>query len=77
MIAQILAVAIFLVMFFLIITEKFPRQWITLVSGLLTLLLVFGLGMQLDNHFFGKEYNSWLAIKGTLNIHNIFTYIPK
>ena len=29
--------------------------------------------MQLDNHFFGKEYNSWLAIKGTLNIHNIFT----
>ena len=50
MIAQILAVAIFLVMFGLIITERFPKQYTTLVCGALTLILVFVLGMQLDVH---------------------------
>ena len=38
--AQIFAVIIFLAMFTLIITEKFERQWVTLVCGGLTLLLV-------------------------------------
>ena len=44
-IAQIVAVGIFLVMFVLIVSEKFPRHLVTLVSGLLTLVLVFGLCM--------------------------------
>lgn len=73
MIAQIIAIGIFLVMFFLIITEKFPKQWTTLVCGALTLILVFGLGMQLDVHLFGKEYNTFESIKETLNVHNILT----
>lgn len=73
MFAQIFAVTIFLIMFGLIITERFPKQYTTLVCGALTLLLVFGLGMQLDIHLFGKEYSSLVSIKETLNIHNIFT----
>lgn len=73
MVAQILAVAIFLVMFALVITEKFPKQYTTLVCGALTLILVFGVGMQVDGHFFGKAYNSLESLKETLNVHNIFT----
>ncbi|MCR5494932.1 MAG: anion permease [Treponema sp.] len=73
MIAQFLAVTIFLIMFGLIITERFPKQYTTLVCGALTLILVFGLGMQLDIHFFSREYSSLQSIKETLNIHNIFT----
>ncbi len=61
MIAQILAVLIFAVMFILIITEKFERHYVTLVCGLLTLLLVFGIGM-----------HSLSAIVETLNVHGIF-----
>jgi Na+/H+ antiporter NhaD/arsenite permease-like protein len=60
--AAILAVIIFVVMFLLIITEKIERHIVTLVCGLLTLVLVFGVCM----HDLG-------AIKDTLNIHNIFT----
>ena len=62
MLAQILAVSIFCVMFVMIILEIFERQWITLVCGALTLLLVFGLGM-----------HSWEAVMETLNVKNIFT----
>lgn len=62
MIAQILAVIIFVVMFALIITEKFERHIITLCCGLLTLVVVFGVCMQ-----------SMPAVIETLNIHNIFT----
>ena len=51
MVAQITAVVIFLVMFILIITEKFPKHFTTLVCGALTLILVFGVGMNIDNHF--------------------------
>ena len=42
---KILAVAIFVVMFALIIWDRFPRQWVTLGSGALGLVLVFGLCM--------------------------------
>ena len=42
---KILAVAIFVVMFALIIWDRFPRQWVTLGSGALVLVLVFGLCM--------------------------------
>ena len=45
MVAQILAVIIFLAMFVLIVLEVWERHIITLGCGLLTLVLVFGLGM--------------------------------
>ena len=62
MLAQILAVSIFIVMFMLIIFEIFERHYITLVCGALTLLLVFGLGMK-----------SMTAVIDTLNFKSIFT----
>ena len=62
MVAQILALAIFVVMFGLIISEKFERHVITLVCGLATLVLVFGVAMHSMN-----------AVLETLNIRNIFT----
>lgn len=62
MVAQVLAVVIFLSMFVLIITEVCERHVITLGCGLLTLLLVFGLGM-----------HSMDAVMETLNLQSIFT----
>lgn len=62
LVAKILAVTIFAVMFIMIILEIFERHHITLVCGLLTLLLVFGLGM-----------HSFDAALETLNVRNIFT----
>lgn len=62
MLAAILAVAIFLIMFILIITDKIERHFVTLGCGALTLLLVLGLGM-----------HSMEAVKETLNLHSIFT----
>ncbi len=62
MLAQVLAVVIFIAMFVLIVTEILERHIITLASGLLTLILVFGIGMQ-----------SMKAVMDTLNIRSIFT----
>lgn len=62
MIAKILAVAIFFVMFFFIVTEKFKRHMVTLVCGMAMLVVVFGLCMR-----------SPQAILNTLNFHSIFT----
>ena len=62
MIAQILAVVIFLAMFILIITEVFERHIVTLGCALLSLVLVFGLGM-----------HSMDAVIRTLNVQTIFT----
>lgn len=73
MISQILAVAIFLVMFLLVITERFPKQYTTLVCGALMIVLVFWLGMQLDNRLNGYGYLSLESIKETLNVHSIFS----
>ena len=73
MIAQIFAVLIFLVMFFLIITEILPRHFVTLFAGILTIILVFTFGMNIDNFYFGKNYNVVESIKNTLNLHGIFT----
>lgn len=64
--ASVLAVIIFIAMFILIVTEVVEKQWITLACGLLTILLVFGVG-------FGFGAKSFEAIKETLNIHNVFT----
>ncbi len=60
--AQVLAIIIFIAMFILIITEIWERHIVTLVSGALTLLLVFGLCMR-----------SVPAIVQTLNIHSMFS----
>ncbi len=62
LVAQIFAVLIFVIMFLLVITEKIERHFITLGCGLLTLLLVFGLGL-----------HSMPAVIETLNVHSIFT----
>lgn len=61
-VAQILAVAIFVVMFVLIVMDKIERQYTTLACGLLTLILVFGVAM-----------HSMSAIVDTLNVRSIFT----
>lgn len=60
--AQILAIIIFLSMFFLIIIEKWERHVITLTCGCLILVVVFGFCM-----------HSMDAIVETLNIHSIFS----
>ena len=62
MTAQILAVAIFLVMFLLIIMDKIERHIVTLLCACATFILVFGLGM-----------HSMSAAMETLNVRNIFT----
>ena len=62
MATQIAAVTIFLVMFLLIIMEKFERHVITLGCALLTLILVFGVCM-----------HSASAALDTLNVAEIFT----
>lgn len=62
MIAQILAVFIFIIMFLLIVMDKIERHIVTLVCGLLTLVLVFGVAMR-----------SFTAVIETLNIKTIFT----
>ena len=46
MFAQIIAICIFVTMFLLIILDKFERHYITLGSGALVLVLVFGVCMR-------------------------------
>ena len=62
MIAKILAVVIFIIMFVLIISDKFERHRVALSCGLATVVLVFGFAMQSINAFLE-----------TVNIGNIFT----
>lgn len=62
MVAKILALAIFLVMFFFIVTEKFERHYVTLACGACMLVFVFGVCMRSPE-----------AIWNTLNFHSIFT----
>lgn len=61
-IAKIIAIAIFIIMFALIIMDKIPRHYITLGCGAATLIVVFGICMR-----------STSAIMETLNVKNIFT----
>ncbi len=62
LLAQIMAVTIFLIMFILIVLDKVERQYVTLGCGLLTLVGVFGIAMQdMD------------AVLETLNVRSIFT----
>lgn len=62
MLAQIFAVVIFIAMFVLIVTEIVERHIISSVCAILTMILVFGVGM-----------HSLQAVTATLNIHSIFT----
>ena len=62
MVAKVLALIIFLVMFLLIVTEKIERQYVTLGCGAIMLIVVFGICMR-----------SPQAILNTLNFHSIFT----
>lgn len=62
MIAKILAVVIFILMFILIIMDKIERHIITLVCGCATFIFVFGLCM-----------HSMKAVLETLNLQDIFT----
>ncbi len=62
MAAQIMSVAIFLIMFILIILDKIERHIITLGCALITIIFVFGFGM-----------HSLKAVIETLNVNNIFT----
>ena len=61
MFAQIIAICIFVTMFLLIILDKFERHYITLGSGALVLVLVFGVCMR-----------SMSAIWETLNLGTFF-----
>ena len=45
MTAQIMAVAVFVIMFILIVSEKIERQWASLACGALILIVVFGICM--------------------------------
>lgn len=70
LVARIIAVAIFVIMFLLIIMEKIEKQYITLGCGVLTLGLVFGVGIGL----IGKDAVMMKsAIFDTLNLQSIFT----
>ena len=62
MLAQIWAIIIFIIMFALIILDKFERHITTLVCGLATIVLVFGLSMHSMNAFLE-----------TLNLRHIFS----
>lgn len=62
MLAQVVAVIIFIAMFLFIVTEIVERHVVSLVCALLTVLFVFGLGM-----------HSMTAVIETLNIKSIFT----
>ena len=62
MLAQVVAVIIFIAMFVFIVTEIVERHVVSLVCALFTVIFVFGLGM-----------HSMAAVLETLNIKSIFT----
>lgn len=62
MLAQVFAVIIFIAMFVFIVTEIVERHIVSLVCALLTIILVFGVGM-----------HSMAAVIETINLKSIFT----
>ncbi|MCM1283673.1 MAG: SLC13 family permease [Muribaculaceae bacterium] len=62
LVAQILAVVIFVIMFGMIVLDKIAKEYVTLTAGAATLILVFGFTM-----------HSLSAVWETLNIRSIFT----
>lgn len=61
LVAQVMAVVIFIAMFVLIVMDKIERQYVTLGCGLMTLVIVFGVCM-----------HSWESIWRTLSLRSIF-----
>ncbi|MDE6911234.1 MAG: citrate transporter, partial [Lachnospiraceae bacterium] len=61
MLAQVFAVIIFIAMFVFIVTEIVERHIVSLVCALLTMILVFGVGM-----------HSMTAVIETINLKSIF-----
>lgn len=61
MLAQVVAIIIFIAMFVLIVTEIVERHVVSLICALLTIIFVFGLGM-----------HSMTAIWETINLKSIF-----
>lgn len=59
---QIAALAIFVVMFVLIVVDKIPKHWVTLACGALSMAVVFGIIMRDGN-----------AVMETLAVKKIFT----
>ncbi|MCH5332430.1 MAG: citrate transporter [Agathobacter sp.] len=59
--AQILAIIIFVLMFGMIVWDKFEKQYVTLIAAAATMVLVFGLAM-----------HSLSAVWETLNVRSIF-----
>ena len=62
MVAQVIAIELFLIMFGIIISEKIERQWASLGCGLLMLIIVFGICM-----------HSPQAIWNTINVKEFAT----
>ncbi len=62
MVAKVIALVIFLVMFIMIVADKIERHYVTLACGAVMLVVVFGICMR-----------SPQAILNTLNFHTIFT----
>lgn len=62
LVAQVLAVVIFIAMFVMIVIDKVERQYVTIGCGLVTIIGVFGIALR-----------SLDAIFETLNIRSIFT----
>ena len=62
LLAQVLAIVIFVMMFLMIVLDKFKRHTVTLFSGITVILVVFGICMQDGD-----------AIIETLNLRSMFT----
>lgn len=62
LVAQVLAIVIFIAMFLMIVIDKVERQYVTLGCGLVTIIGVFGIVLRSSD-----------AISKTLNIRSIFT----
>lgn len=62
MLAEIMAIVIFVAMFVLIVWDRFPKHYVTLGCGALTSIFVFGIGM-----------HSMEAFLNTLAVKGIFT----
>lgn len=59
MLAEIMALIIFVAMFVLIVLDRFPKHYVTLGCGALTSIFVFGIGMHDKEAFFNT-----LAVRG-------------
>ena len=61
MLAEVLAIVIFLAMFVLIVMDRIPKHYVTLGCGVLTSVFVFGIGLRSSEAFFNT-----IALKGII-----------